>query len=579
MTRPWSTTTLGRRRLVSLAAVGTAGAILAACGAAPAAPTTAPPVAAPTTAPAKPAEATKPAAARPTTAAAAPAAGTPAAATGAGTGGMRALTGKLSLAYKGSVPLRGQEPNAHQKALTEALAQYKTFQPGVEVEVTDVPPQGGDWLRPLYAAKQAPDIIHVNAEPAGITVSDAQKGTLEVINFFQFSDEPNPYSDNQPWKNDWASEADRFSRWNSLGDKLWVNITNEQQIRVIFANLDILKQFGQTGMPATFPEMYDLFKKINDGGKAVAWEGYAATVIPQELFINNLAADTWVAGGGDLKKTDLTTRLQRMNNACKGLWVFSRPEMKEAWTQSKRYLDSYKGGAASYFADDKGPDNWGERWLNGQAAFWVTDTTRAWGKIRAAEESKTLKVGEFGIVGFPALTQDALVDKSQKISFGGYWRNYQGGFNQYLASGGGFRKSGQSDAVDALARDFLQFMTSVHGAKVVLASGSIPQHPRAAGLTDPRVAPAFKLRHPSLVDYDRGHGNWINSGGFPGAEKTTAQLLQGFYTGALTYDEFAKRADDQALREAVTIYNTEGPKGNWDKLDKACVPFGATYTS
>lgn len=489
----------------------------------------------------------------------------------------RVLTGKLSFAYKGISPPRGQDPNALQAAMAEAMTIFKEFQPGVELEIIDLPPGMADeqWSRPLFAAQQAPDIVHVDDANPNAGHAGLEAGKLEVMNFAEWPNEPNPYSGGRPWKGDWVNDGARGSRYNFLPRGHWVNITNEQLVETLIANLDLLEQFGVDGMPDTLSEMYDLFKEINDAGFS-AFEHRSYHAISYQLFMLNLGWGLWLEAGAreDIWSIFQGTPELTLNSRCKGLWDWNRPEWKEVYLQNKRWIESHKGGAASYFAQDRARQ--GEKWLNGQSAFYPGSSTGDWGKVQAAEKAGTLKVENFKFDGYPDVRQEDLFDKSVEVHLGGHWRPNIMGFDQFVGVDHKFRASGASENVDTMIRDMLQFQTSIHGARVIVAKGGLPQNPDAIPLGDKRLALALDQRHPSQATRHRGPGNAMLGGA--GGHDILNQLEQGYYTGAIpTYEEFAKLCQERFIPAQVNWYNENAEKRGWVPADASCKKYGGTY--
>ncbi len=496
-------------------------------------------------------------------------------------GSMRALTGKVWFMDRGSKPLTGQRPTSRQKALAAAMAQYKVFHPEVEIELTDVPPTSWNaWGPAMYAAREAPDLLHVDAEPASASVGAVLAGTeQEVLNFYDYLDEPNPYSGGRPWRKDWVDDNLLFSRGNSDVDKYWVHIHNQMLIRTVFTNVPLAEQYGVKDGDLgelSFSEAYEVFAAMEADG-IQAWQGYWQGVLPGEQMNIVLGHNLWLEGGGhpDNPGEHLFPRKQMYGNWCNGTWTYSKPELQESWMQTKRFLNSFQGGAAGFYASI--PQGYihagrGQGWLNGKAAFWMAATVE-FNQIRAAEDEGILGVDEFSFGRTPSLKQEDLFNDSLKIFFDGRFHNWQGGFNQFLATNGRYRRSGPSDATDEIIRDFLQFHTSIHGARVVVENGDVPENPDVMELMDPRLTQAFQVRHPSIQH--RGN-RYFGLDGYWGSS-SVGGLKEGFILGQITYEEFAEKADSVGRREAIESYNDNGPRSGWPTLDESCKEFGATY--
>jgi len=71
------------------------------------------------------------------------------------------------------------------------MAQYKKFQPNVEIELVDVPAGVSDeaWSRPLLVAKQAPDLFHVNNAAVVISELAFKQGTMPAVDMLKFAAE------------------------------------------------------------------------------------------------------------------------------------------------------------------------------------------------------------------------------------------------------------------------------------------------------------------------------------------------------------------------------------------------------
>ena len=496
-------------------------------------------------------------------------------------GAMRPLSGKLWFMDRGSKALAGQRPSSRQNALAAAMTQYKVFHPEVEVELTDVPPTSWSaWGPAMYAAREAPDIIHVDAEPGSASVGAVLSGTeQEVLNFYDYLDEPNPYSGGRPWRKDWVDDNLLFSRGNSDVDKYWVHIHNQMLIRTVFTNVPLAEQYGVKDgdlSALSYTEAYDVFSQM-EADDIQAWQGYWQGVLPMEQMLIALGHGLWLEGGGhpDNPGEHLFPLKQTFTNWCNGTWIYGKPEMEEAWMQVKRFLESFRGGTAGFYASI--PQGYihggrGQGWLNGKAAFWMASTVE-FNQIRAAEEEGVLGVEEFAFGRTPSLKQEDLFNDSLKIYFDGRFHNWQGGFNQFLATNGTYRRSGPNEATNDTIRDFLQFMTSIHGARVVIENGDVPENPDVMELMDPRLIQAFQVRHPSIQH--RGN-RYFGLGGYDGASSVGGNL-EGFLLGELSYEDFADKVDTIGRRESVEWYSDVGPKRGYEPLDASCEQHGATY--
>ena len=397
-------------------------------------------------------------------------------------GRMRELQGKITVAAEGVLPVPGAPLTRRQQAWRNLLAQYKQLQPKVQVVIEDLPQgQTGEvFCKARKAANTMPDLSMIgNCDYFRPRPEEIKDGTCIATDFEPFANETNPYT-GRPWKEDWLNEAIRLTRGQENGAfGTWTCQTWWLELKQIFVNWDILKEYGVTSFPKSITELWELSKRILRDGKYATWDDRTYRWQNYNSHIGNmLTMDVYKAIGGNPDKPDmalLSSLPRRAELYCnQTLWISKWPSMQETIRQALRYIEA-AGGGKLYFDPTRQP---GKLWLNGRAAF-LWDSTEFQPNINQAIEDGTFKVKNWTVEYFPNLTKNDLINKDLPISFGGKFWVEMGGQGDVFAPTPNVRGSGKDPNVDLIVRDFLQFLSSPMGQERVLDEGLLPVNPVA----------------------------------------------------------------------------------------------------
>jgi len=539
--------------------------LLSACQAAPAA---APAPSAATSAPA-----TEAAAAAPTDNAAAPVASL-----NSNNPNLRKLEGKLTIAVQGALPVEGAPETATQTAWREILERYKSYQPGVEVVIEDLPQgqTGEQWCETRKQTKQMPDITYVGeCNYFRPTQEEIQRGLNIAMDFKPYENEANPYT-GAPWKDDWFDDVVRTSRCTEQGAyNMWTCQTTGMTASGIWVNWDILKEFGYDHtFPATYTELYALADKINASGKYVAWDmpSYPAYWFAW-IGYTVLTMDRYTKAGGDIANMQESNpkALGNPNSTvqwCDGNYTTSNnPDIQEALKQWKRLVDSFPGGGAAFW--DPARDQTGAQWLSGQAAMSF-QLSGFYGAMKQAEKDSVLMVKDWDIQTFPNITQEDLFDKSIKISFDGQPFMLSSGGGDVFAPTPNVRASGEDTNVDNMVLDWFQFM-SAEGIGILSShTGSLSLNPKIVDKAEPKLKKFLSIKPEVFKGVSQPPGTYSNE---PIYTADTEKNMQAWSAGQVDFETATKKADENIRRTVVKRYEDAMKEAGYPPLPASCDPY------
>lgn len=497
-------------------------------------------------------------------------------------GQMRELSGEITVAVEGAVPVPGAPLTKRQQAWQKILGIYKQLQPNVTVNLLDLPPgsTGEQFCETRIASQTMPDISMVgNCDYFRPTPEELAAGTVIATDFMPFEDEINPYT-GLAWREDWLNDALRLTRCQEGGlTDMWTCQTWWLELKAIFVNWDILNEYGVTEFPATMQELWDLSERINADGKYAAWD---ASNFRWQNFNNNLASmlgmDLWEELGGD--RDNLIDRpLFTVNGSpaqaeayCDHtLWLSEQPALQEVIRQSQRFIDANGGG--ELFFDPTKPEP-GQRWMAGQVAFWW-DSTESQPKINQAIEDGTFLVDNWGLAYFPDFTTDDLIDKSLDIEFDGKWIVEYGGQGDVFAPTGNVRESGEDENVNLLVRDFFQFLSSPLGAQRVVDEGLVPLNPIAYQNAPRAWVEAIQTMVPVTEElYDgtqQPPGGALIGGSLQRLDPE--RTIQALMRGEIEFDEAMVRTDENVTREVVRRLSDNLEQWGITEIPAVCAPY------
>ncbi len=498
-------------------------------------------------------------------------------------GQMRQLSGELTIAVEGAVPVPGAPLTKRQAAWQKLLNIYSQLQPNVTVNIIDLPPggTGEEFCETRIATNSMPDISMIgNCDYFRPTPAELAAGTVIATDFKPFEDEINPYT-GFAWKDDWLNDDLRQARCQEGGlTDMWTCQTWWLELKMLFVNWDILHEFGVTEFPKTMTELFDLSRAINEDGRYTAWD---ASLFRWQNFNNNLASmlamDVWQQMGADpnnLRDRPLSVQPvpvpERVEMYCnQTTWISTQPSLQEVIHQSQRFIDAAGGGAA--FFDPAKPDA-GTLWLTGRAAFWW-DSTESQPKINQAIEDGTFLVQDWGLAYFPDFTADELINKDVDISFDGKWIVEYGAQGDVFAPIGNVRASGSDPNVDLLVRDFFQFLSSPLGAQRVVDEGLVPLNPIAYQNAPQAWVDAIQNYVPITEEYYDGSTQPPGAPILQGHNRSLdpEQTVIGIMSGAIPFDEGIVTTDNNVTREAVRRLNDNLAQFGLTELPAVCASF------
>jgi ABC-type glycerol-3-phosphate transport system substrate-binding protein len=116
-------------------------------------------------------------------------------------GQMRELSGEITVAVEGAVPVPGAPPTKRQQAWQKILGIYNQLQPEVTVNLIDLPAggTGEQFCETRIASQTMPDISMIgNCDYFRPTPAELAAGTVIATDFMPFQDEINPYTGFSP---------------------------------------------------------------------------------------------------------------------------------------------------------------------------------------------------------------------------------------------------------------------------------------------------------------------------------------------------------------------------------------------
>ncbi|MCC6170389.1 MAG: carbohydrate ABC transporter substrate-binding protein [Caldilineaceae bacterium] len=467
---------------------------------------------------------------------------------------LRQLTGKITVAVEGVLPVPGMPLTKRQEAWQTLLAQYKQLQPNVEVTLEGLPEgQSGEvWCEARRVAQNMPDISMVGeCNYFAPTEAEIQSSAVIATDFKPYEDEVNPYS-GSPWRDDWMNDFVRLGRCQAFGAlDMWTCQTVEYGQAAIFVNEDILKEFGYGPgeFPKTHTELWELSRKINEDGRYIAWDeasnngGEYLKSIASNLVVPELEAAGWKCC--DMRTVSLVfADLNYAKEFCnKDWWSSESPRLQEALQQTKLYIDA--AGGLSYF--DPARDLTGTEWLAGRAAMRF-DSSGFFGRIAQAQTDGTLFVKSYRLQSWPKFTQDDLINKDLEIYFDGVRYMRGGGSGDVFAPIPAVRASGEDKNVDLMVRDFLQFLSSPVGQQRILAEGGIPVNPVAVKQLAPEKQVVFDLLAPVYQGAAQPPGNFTWK---PHYSADSEFSWMAFLRGELDLKTATLKSDENTTRELV----------------------------
>lgn len=550
-----------RRSLFALLLI--LGLVLSACGGSPVATES---TTAPTDAPA----------AEPTTATSGSAATAEATTETEANGEMRKLTGTIRLALAGAVQVEGAPETLNQKAWRETLAKYKELQPGVEIEIEDLPPGQtvDDWCPAKLAANQLPDFIYIeDCNHWSPTPEQIASGEALPTDWAPFENEISPYT-GKPWKEDWVNDYYRAGRCRQNGAlTTWTCQLDTITSWAVWVNTDILQEYGYTELPTSYREVWELSDKINTDGKYQAWDSAAATQLNTffHIMLTSLAMDRVEAAGFDYKDPLLLGKQNNLvwaTNLCNGNFTASNnPSIKEAILQAQRFGDKQMpGGAAAYYDPARDPN--GQQWLAGKAALRLGDAG-FYSRVLQAEQDGALSVKNWQLARLPKLTTEDLFNKELPIYWDGEPFMKGTGSGDWWAPLPKVRHSGEDPNIDLIVRDFIQFLSSPTGQERVLTTGRVPANPALHDRIPEGLAVVPQL-HPEIFF------GWAQPPSLPvwaGFYVDPQQSLQAWLSGNLG-DESALQTVDETIRaEQVKEVAANLEQYELTELPEACKPY------
>lgn len=493
-------------------------------------------------------------------------------------GDVRQLEGKITVAVQGAETLPGLPPTPRQEAWTQLLAEYAELQPGVTVELQDLPEgqSGEQWCETRRGANGLPDISMINeCNYFRPSVEAVAAGEVIAVDFKDFEGETNPYT-GQPWKDDWANELVRTGRCTEQGAfGMWTCFTQYYDGDTLLVNEDILAEYGYGPgeFPATITELWELSKTIDEDGKYKAWDDSDDRWRDYVFSMyTSLGMEEYQAGGGTLEdlhagnvpNKDLRNAATQL---CNSNWsIAESAALLEAWQQTANYIDA-AGGSAFYF--DPARDGSGQSWLTGQAAFRYGNVRDDLPVIEQAKRDGVFAVENWRLEGWPDLTTDDLINKDLEIYFdGARWLDIYGG-GDVFAPIPGVRESGEDPNVDLIVRDFLQFLSSPTGQQAVVAEGRIPVNPVLLGEIGELADEVLSLKPEIFANSNQSPGGYARwSGWAVDPEKNMTAYLRG----EVDLETAAQQADFATTQEVIKrledfIVSHEGVDG----LPQVCV--------
>lgn len=534
---------LNRRRVLGMTAGGAAVGILTACGSS-SSPTEAPKAAGAAASPTGGAVVTiltpTPAAA-PATAATS---GSPAAAAANPTISVTRpeLKGTISLARQFDPPLSNGKPDPRTTIFKDLLKQYQTDHPGVTIELTEIPGNTAtdiyQFVDTRFAAKNLPTLVATFPEQTTTDVQEANN-TVPWVNLTPILDQPSAYS-GQPWKNDYDPDLFIFTKFG-LKNNYSVPFTQYKSAWVY--NKDAWKKAGLTEAdePKTWKQWFAVLDKLKAAGyipisRAGDVQNLSHTV--WILFIS-LGRKQWdgISGG-----SQFITLQQKLDAVCSGKWTFDTPWSRAGWPVLKKLMSYWPPGYATLKRAEQT-----QFFLDGKAAMLYESQAF----LNIYDESKAEGTSKFDVGAFPTPQPDAETFGADIVAGAGKLADDGERGITYGIPLADFRDKGKDAAGQAIAIDYLQYMTSVKTQAAFVKPGYDLPVNKNVKLDDPRFA-MFR-QNPEQIFYR--HLFYFNN--ISHADRPQwGQNFQAYLTDQISLDDYLKKGQQQLIEQAQIAART-----------------------
>ena len=341
-------------------------------------------------------------------------------------------------------------------ALHELIQQWAAAHPDVTVTyqpmLGSVPEKFGYISTNLRSQTLADVVMQYFPSPAQLD------GDLQY-DFSADLDQPNPYSDNATWREDFPLDAVTLRDVTVDGKTLMVGTTYSGDLgdTAVLYNKDILAQAGVEELPKTWAEFYDVMAKIKEAGfdpfymPTTGNDGYIFTWYV--VLLSGQLMDEVVAqcdGQAGEEANGVISQKEAVWCIDKGIWNARNPGVVQTFEEMKKWSEYFHEG---YLA----PSAPGNMFAQGKIAF--LPTVRLLMPMYENDPNMTFEWGSFYL---PALQDGEIAPRLGNSGAG------QG--SQYLFIPNTTVDKGKLE----MARDLLQYVTSPAAIEYWCAKQPVP---------------------------------------------------------------------------------------------------------
>jgi ABC-type glycerol-3-phosphate transport system substrate-binding protein len=334
------------------------------------------------------------------------------------------------------------DPNHPSYALHELIQQWATLHPDVTVTyqpmLGTVPERFGYISTNLRSQTLADVVMQYFPSPAQLDV-DLQ------YDFSSDLDQPNPYSDNATWREDFPLNGVALRDVTVDGKVLMVGTTYSGDLgdTAVLYNKDILDQAGVERLPQSWSEFYEAMSKIKAAGfqpfymPTTGTDGYIFTwyvVLTSAQLMDDVVAQC--DGQVGEEANGVISQKEAVWCIDKGYWNARHPGVVQTFEEMKKWSEFFHEG---YLA----PSAPGNLFAQGKIAFFPTVRL-----VMGVYENDPNMTFEWGSFYLPALKDGEIAPRLGNSGAG------QG--SQYLF----IPKTTVDKGKLEMARDLLQYVTS-----------------------------------------------------------------------------------------------------------------------
>lgn len=459
------------------------------------------------------------------------------------------LSGELVINTWGDITA---DPNHPSYVLHELIQQWAANHPGVSVTyqpmLGTVPERFSYIATNLRSQTLADVVMQYFPSPAQIDPDLQYDFSADLA-------QPNPYSENPTWRDDFPLDGVALRDVTAGDQVVMVGTTYSGDLgdTAVLYNRDLLEQAGVTELPTTWEEFYEAMAALKEAGinpfymPSAGTDSYIFTWYVV-LLSDQLMGDVAELCDGQAGEPDDGLISQKEAVWCikQGHWNARHPGVAATFDEMKKWSAYFHEG---YLA----PSAPGNRFAQGDVAFFPT--VRLLMPVYESDPNMTFEWGSFYL---PAMTDG---ETARRLGNSG-----AGQGSQYLFIPQTTVDNGKLD----LALDLLQYVTSPSALEYWCANQPIPCFEPGTPIEEIMPGDPVKQERyrgfivPSTIDNMVSRLD-VNDAFGPGVVVQEVQILQDYLTGNAdleqTLDAYQAFLDQQA--DNAILQNPEWDAGSW----------------